>query len=288
MDLTSYGPPSDAISFTTPQLSKRRSAPHSLTDTMHLTKCVPYTTTPLPPLLLLPMTVDFPPASGNSSLNSRTLQLPFPLSRSLVSSLCTLSTTIRGLAPNSPYLFRYFSRNELGDSAPSPDLKVVTGTQLQIYMCDTQTHTHSITAGAKGGATLQDSAPPSADSALVCTQSSGSPVHTPCWLRWYTSTGWHVSVELTFTVHISCDTYNTSDAFALACSTYTLPCPSPFHISLSCFNYSRTSQQITVDLDPNHYWLVNIVYSKSMSAPSYKGHSSPSLPPLPFPSLSSF
>ena len=113
------------------------------------------------------------------------------------------------------------------------------------FTCVTHGHTHTQTpavptgmplcgvmAGAEGGAALQDSAPPSAGSALVCTQSRGSTVHAPCWLRWYTSTGWHVSVELPFTVHISCDTYDTSDAFALACSTWTLPCPSPFHLSL--------------------------------------------------------
>ena len=166
------------------------------------------------------------------------------------------------------------------------------------FTCVTHRHTHTdtcnahkhapcgVTAGAEGGAALQDSAPPSAGSALVCTQSSGSLVHTPCWLGWYTSTGWHVSVELPFTVHISCDTYNTSDAFVLACSTYTLPCPSPFHISLSCFNYNQTLQQITADLHPNDCWLVNFGYSKSMSAPSHKGFLSPS-PPLPFLSLSS-
>ena len=117
----------------------------------------------------------------------------------------------------------------------------------------------------------------------MCTQSRGSPVHTPCWLRWYTSTGWHVSVELTLTVHISCDTYNTSDAFALACPTHTLPCPSPFHISLSCFNYNIAANNCR--FGPNNCWLVKLGYSKSMSAPSYKRLSSPS-PPLPFPSLS--
>ena len=140
-----------------------------------------------------------------------------------------------------------------------------------------------VAAGAEGGAALQDSAPPSAGSALVCTQSRGSTVHAPCWLRWYIPTGWHVSVELPFTVHISRDTYNTSDAFALACSTWTLPCLSPFHVSLFCINYNRTSQQITADLDPNNYWLMNIGYSKGMSATSHNGLFSPSSS-LPFPS----
>jgi len=176
MELTSYGPPSDAISFTTPQLGKRTAlSPHSFTDTMHLTTCVPYTATPLPPLLLL-MTVDFPPASGIpplfSELTDTSVTISFqPLvgvvtvyvveyhlerltggSARQVEVLPTneglISTTIGSLAPDSPYLFRYFSRNELGDSAPSPYLRVATGTQLQIHMCDTRTHAYTDTCSA--------------------------------------------------------------------------------------------------------------------------------------------
>ena len=138
---------------------------------MHLTTCVPYSATPLPPLLLRLMTVDFPPASGISPLFSELTDTSVIISFEPLVGVVTvyvveyhlerltsgsarreevlptneglISTTIRGLAPDSPYLFRYFSRNELGDSAPSPYLKVVTGTQLQIYICDTQTHAHT-------------------------------------------------------------------------------------------------------------------------------------------------
>ena len=137
---------------------------------MHLTTCVPYTAIPLLPLLLL-MIVDFPPASGISPLFSELTDTSVTISFEPLVGVVTvyvveyhlerltsgsarreevlptneglISTTIRGLAPNSPYLFRYFSRNELGDSAPSPYLNVVTGTQLQIYICDTQTYAHT-------------------------------------------------------------------------------------------------------------------------------------------------
>ena len=116
------------------------------------------------------MTIDFPPASGIpplfSELTDTSVTISFqPLvgvvtvyvveyhlerltggSARQVEVLPTnkrlISTTISGLAPDSPYLFRYFSRNELGDSTPSSYLKVVTGTQLQIHMCDTRTCTH--------------------------------------------------------------------------------------------------------------------------------------------------
>ena len=139
---------------------------------MHLTTCVPYTAIPLLPLLLL-MIVDFPPASGIPPLFSELTDTSVTISFEPLVGVVTvyiveyhlerlttdsarqeevlptneglISTTIRGLAPDSPYLFRYFSRNELVESAPSPYLKVVTGTQLQIYMCGTQTYAHTDT-----------------------------------------------------------------------------------------------------------------------------------------------
>ena len=129
---------------------------------MHLTTCVPYTATPLPPLLLLLLTVDFPPASGIPPLFSELTDTSVTISFEPLVGVVTvyiveyhlerlttgsarrqevlptneglISTTIRGLAPNSPYLFRYFSRNDLGDSTPSPYLNVVTGTAADSHV----------------------------------------------------------------------------------------------------------------------------------------------------------
>ena len=55
-----------------------------------------------------------------------------------------ISTNITGLEPNSPYEFRFFSRNDLGDSAPSPVLKVVTGTQAASCVTHRRTHTWTL------------------------------------------------------------------------------------------------------------------------------------------------
>ena len=128
---------------------------------MHLTTCVPYTAIPLLHLLLL-MTVDFPPASGIPPLFSELMDTSVTISFEPLVGVVTvyvveyhlegqttgsarqeevlptneglISTTIRGLAPNSPYLFRYFSRNDLGDSTPSPYLNVVTGTAADSHV----------------------------------------------------------------------------------------------------------------------------------------------------------
>ena len=128
---------------------------------MHLTTCMPYTAIPLLPLLLL-MIVDFPPASGIPPLFSELTDTSVIISFEPLVGVVTvyvveyhlerltsgsarrqevlptneglISTTIRGLAPDSPYLFRYFSRNDLGDSDPSPDLKVVTGTAADSHV----------------------------------------------------------------------------------------------------------------------------------------------------------
>ena len=129
---------------------------------MHLTTCMHYTATPLPPLLLLLLTVDFPPASGIPPLSSELTDTSVTISFEPLIGVVTvyvveyhlerlttgsarrqevlptneglISTTIRGLAPNSPYLFRYFSRNDLGDSTPSPYLNVVTGTAADSHV----------------------------------------------------------------------------------------------------------------------------------------------------------
>ena len=146
-------------------VSRQLSTAHSHGETH---TCTAYTTVSLTPSPLLLPTV-FPPASGVAPLHSDLTDTSVTISfRPLVGVVTVyaveyhlekdtwdtaerlevmptanengvISTSITGLEPNSPYEFRFFSRNDLGDSAQSSHR--YTGS----LMCDTQMHTHTWT-----------------------------------------------------------------------------------------------------------------------------------------------
>ena len=146
-----------------------------------------------------------------------------------------ISTSITGLVPNSPYEFRFFSRNDLGDSAPSPVLKVVTGTQAASCVTHRCTHTHGVLQCPRmwhrglvltSGQQCSHTAPPSAGSALVQAPTRWHCAHT------FLATHWVDCVWISFCAsycHVSCLVTPNSLQMrtSLTALLPVLPCPLP-------------------------------------------------------------